>query len=126
MVKNCKTCVNNVEYPPPHTCDECTSLDAEEEYEMWTPEKTCLTCKYGQDEYDSPRFCYGCDNCYSNYVPAYNEIPEEDSFKGAFYVKVICRMPDKDIEVSEIKLTDLVNTVTADMVDSFCRAIEMK
>jgi len=34
-VKDCSTCKNNVEYPPPHTCDICTSLDQEEEYEMW-------------------------------------------------------------------------------------------
>lgn len=34
-VKNCSTCKNNVEYPPPHTCDICTSLDQEEEYSMW-------------------------------------------------------------------------------------------
>lgn len=33
--KSCSTCKNNVEYPPPHTCDICTSLDQEEEYEMW-------------------------------------------------------------------------------------------
>jgi len=34
-IKSCSTCKNNVEYPPPHTCDICTSLDQEEEYEMW-------------------------------------------------------------------------------------------
>lgn len=34
-VKNCSTCKNNVEFPPPHTCDICTSLDQDEEYEMW-------------------------------------------------------------------------------------------
>ena len=33
---NCASCKNNVEYPPPHTCDICTSLD-EEEYSMWEP-----------------------------------------------------------------------------------------
>lgn len=33
-IKNCSTCKNNVEFPPPHTCDICTSLD-EEEYGMW-------------------------------------------------------------------------------------------
>lgn len=32
---DCSTCKNNVEYPPPHTCDICTSLDREEEHEMW-------------------------------------------------------------------------------------------
>lgn len=32
---NCSTCKNNVEDPPPHTCDICTSLDQEKEYEMW-------------------------------------------------------------------------------------------
>lgn len=37
IVINCSTCVNNIEYPPPHTCDICTSLDQEEEYEMWEP-----------------------------------------------------------------------------------------
>lgn len=36
IVKNCSTCKNNVEFPPPHTCDICTSLD-QEEYEMWEP-----------------------------------------------------------------------------------------
>lgn len=35
IVKNCSTCKNNVEFPPPHTCDVCTSLDQEEEYGMW-------------------------------------------------------------------------------------------
>ncbi|WP_395546824.1 MULTISPECIES: hypothetical protein [unclassified Lacrimispora] len=35
IVKDCSTCKNNVEYPPPHTCDICTSLDQEKEYEMW-------------------------------------------------------------------------------------------
>lgn len=34
-IKNCSTCKNNVEFPSPHTCDICTSLDQEEEYEMW-------------------------------------------------------------------------------------------
>lgn len=32
--KDCSTCKNNVEFPPPHTCDICTSLEQEEEYEM--------------------------------------------------------------------------------------------
>ena len=35
----CKTCKNNPKYnngyAPPHTCDICTSLDQEEDYEMW-------------------------------------------------------------------------------------------
>ena len=34
-IKNCSTCKNNVEFPPPHTCDICTSLDQEEECGMW-------------------------------------------------------------------------------------------
>lgn len=34
-VVNCSTCKNNVEFPPSHTCDICTSLDQEEEYGMW-------------------------------------------------------------------------------------------
>lgn len=34
-VKDCSTCNNNVEYPPPHTCDICQGLDQEEDYEMW-------------------------------------------------------------------------------------------
>lgn len=34
-VHNCSTCKNNVEFPPPHTCDICTSLDQDEEYGMW-------------------------------------------------------------------------------------------
>lgn len=35
VIKNCSTCKNNVEFPPPHTCDICQSLDQEEDYEMW-------------------------------------------------------------------------------------------
>lgn len=35
----CNTCKNNQKYnngyAPPHTCDICTSLDHEEDYEMW-------------------------------------------------------------------------------------------
>ena len=38
-IRNCSTCKNNVEFPPPHTCDICTSLDQEEEYEMWEAEE---------------------------------------------------------------------------------------
>ena len=34
-IVNCSTCKNNVEFPPPHTCDICTSLDQDEEYSMW-------------------------------------------------------------------------------------------
>ena len=34
-IMNCSTCKNNVEFPPPHTCDICTSLDQDEEYGMW-------------------------------------------------------------------------------------------
>ena len=34
-VVNCSTCKNNVKYPPPHTCDICTSLDQDEAYGMW-------------------------------------------------------------------------------------------
>lgn len=34
-IRNCSTCKNNIEFPSPHTCDICTSLDQEEEYEMW-------------------------------------------------------------------------------------------
>lgn len=33
--KSCSTCKNNVEFPPPHTCDVCTSLDEEEMYSMY-------------------------------------------------------------------------------------------
>ena len=36
---DCSTCANNVDYPPPHTCDICTSLD-EEDYEMWEGRKS--------------------------------------------------------------------------------------
>lgn len=36
VIKNCRTCVHNVAYPPPHTCDICDSLD-EELYWMWEP-----------------------------------------------------------------------------------------
>lgn len=32
---DCSTCKNNVEFPPPHTCDICTSIDQDEEYGMW-------------------------------------------------------------------------------------------
>ena len=34
-IMNCSTCKNNVEFPPSHTCDICTSLDQDEEYGMW-------------------------------------------------------------------------------------------
>ena len=34
-IVNCSTCKNNVEFPPPHTCDICTSLDQDGEYGMW-------------------------------------------------------------------------------------------
>lgn len=34
---DCSTCKNNVKYPPPHTCDICTSLDNDEGYSMWEP-----------------------------------------------------------------------------------------
>lgn len=36
VIKCCLTCANNVEFPPPHTCDICDSLD-EELYCMWEP-----------------------------------------------------------------------------------------
>lgn len=36
VIKNCRTCAHNVEYPPPHTCDICDSLD-EKLYWMWEP-----------------------------------------------------------------------------------------
>ena len=36
VIKNCRTCAHNVEYPPPHTCDICDSLN-EELYWMWEP-----------------------------------------------------------------------------------------
>ena len=36
VIRNCKTCTHNVEYPSPHTCDVCDSLD-EELYWMWEP-----------------------------------------------------------------------------------------
>lgn len=38
-IRNCSTCKNNVEFPLPHTCDICTSLDQEEEYSMWEPKE---------------------------------------------------------------------------------------
>lgn len=34
LIKDCRTCAYNVEYPPQHTCDICDSLD-EELYCMW-------------------------------------------------------------------------------------------
>lgn len=38
-VKNCcDTCEHNVEYPLPHTCDICTSLD-EDDYCIWIARK---------------------------------------------------------------------------------------
>jgi len=37
MEPSCENCRYNVQYPPPHTCDICTSLDQEEDYEMWQP-----------------------------------------------------------------------------------------
>ena len=41
----------------------------------------------------------------------------------AVYVKVI---DGKEVEISRIRLTDLVDKVTTDMLDSFCKAIKMK
>lgn len=38
-IMNCSTYKNNVEFPHPHTCDICTSLDQEEEYSMWEPKE---------------------------------------------------------------------------------------
>lgn len=35
---DCEICENNVEYPSPHTCDICTSLD-QEDYCMWSLKK---------------------------------------------------------------------------------------
>lgn len=35
MRKNCSIYKNNIDFPPPHTCDICTSLEDEEEYKMW-------------------------------------------------------------------------------------------
>lgn len=32
--RSCVFCKHNIEYPPPHTCDVCTSLD-QEPYTMW-------------------------------------------------------------------------------------------
>ena len=32
--KSCDNCVNNMDYPPPHTCDICTSLEIDDYY-MW-------------------------------------------------------------------------------------------
>lgn len=129
MVKNCKTCVNNVEYPPPHTCDECDSL-ANEPYEMWSPKYSCNTCKY--DELtkdldwgdDLPTVCVDCydeaeDREWLNWTPK-----EED--KDEFYLKLICNVDGKEVEISRIRLTELVDKVTTDMVDSFCKAIKMK
>ena len=34
-IRNYSTCANNIEYPPVHTCDICTSLDQDEDYSMW-------------------------------------------------------------------------------------------
>lgn len=36
---NCSNCANNIEFPPPHTCDVCTSLDQEDDYSMWQPKE---------------------------------------------------------------------------------------
>ncbi|MBC5688112.1 hypothetical protein H8S37_04080 [Mediterraneibacter sp. NSJ-55] len=35
--RTCLTCKYGIPYPPPHTCDICTSLDNDEEYSMWEP-----------------------------------------------------------------------------------------
>lgn len=125
MEKNCKTCKYNVEYPPPHTCDVCTSLDAEEEYEMWQPVKTCLTCEHNDKIYDNELNCFRCVD-YSNYIPIHKEETKKDSLKDEFYLRLVCNIDGKEIEVSKIRLTDLVNKMTADMVDSFCKSIKMK
>lgn len=53
-IKNCSTCKNNVEFPPPHTCDICTSLDQDEEYGMWEAKESDLDIeKYKVYEIDS-------------------------------------------------------------------------
>lgn len=131
--KTCKTCRNNVEFPPPHTCDVCNSLDAEDEYEMWQPKKTCRTCEY--DDYSSemyeesggyPEICINCwdektDIDFINWTPK-----GENSLNGEFYLRLVCNIDGKEVEISRIKLTDLVNKMTTDVVDSFCKAIKMK
>lgn len=37
----CETCINNVEIPPPHTCDICTSLD-EMDFCMWEADEEVM------------------------------------------------------------------------------------
>lgn len=33
--KSCDNCVNNMDCPPPHTCDICLSLRTDDYYSMW-------------------------------------------------------------------------------------------
>lgn len=33
--KSCDNCVNNMDYPPPHTCDICLNLVTDDYYSMW-------------------------------------------------------------------------------------------
>lgn len=90
-------------------------------------EKNCLTCKYGEDEYDSPRICYICDNNYSHYTPAYKEaLKEEESLKGEFYIKVIYESNNGEAEIGKIKLRDFIGNLSTDMVDSIYKAVGMK
>lgn len=91
---------------------------------------TCNTCKY--DELtkdldwgdDLPAICADCydeveDREWLNWTPK-----EED--KDEFYLKLICNVDGKEVEISRIRLTELVDKVTTDMLDSFCKAIKMK
>lgn len=62
--KNCSNCANNIEYPPPHTCDECDSLDNKErgfpEHCMWEYKKS-NDGMYDGNEQKIKSEKYGCD-----------------------------------------------------------------
>lgn len=54
--KSCKTCKHNVEYPPPHTCDECDSL-ANPDYYMWSPKEETQVIKPSVGDYYVKLIC---------------------------------------------------------------------
>lgn len=72
--KSCSNCGNNTEYLKPHTCDICTSLDQETEFEMWEPKPLTIgdkiresnesLAKYVSKE-QCPFECIASENCYT-------------------------------------------------------------
>lgn len=59
QLKNCSNCGNNIEYPKPHTCDICTSLDQETEFEMWEPKPLTIGDKIRESNESLSAFIRG-------------------------------------------------------------------